>query len=133
GVIDCGPYRFGVDLKFSFGPRSALRSVCQRPNPDCLECRDRLSFSRGVPSLPAARMQPHVTGWLCAVGQQRIVAVFKTPTPKTPSRRRPHRMPVQPFHYTGGECLDLGVRTRQSIVELGNTGAFIKKHTPVLG
>jgi len=70
----------GVDLKISSAPplpRPTFHSVAVGlPNPHYLECRGGLAFPCGVPSLPAARMQPSMAGRLDSVRHQRIVAVL---------------------------------------------------------
>jgi hypothetical protein len=84
----------GVDREIFFGPPphapAHLSFRCGRlPNPHCLECCGGLPFPCGVPSLPAARMQPSVAGWFDAVGQERIVDVLTSATGKAASGRRP--------------------------------------------
>ena len=77
-------------------------------------------------------MQPGLAGGFDAVGQQRIVGVFTIAASETAPGRRAPRIVVQPFGDAAGEGLGLGLRTRQSAIELDDAGPFVKKDLPVL-
>src|SRR5262249_44237763 len=94
---------------------------------------ERLGLSGLMPRRPAARMQPRLAEDFDAVGQQRIVGVLATAAAETLPRRRVHGVAVQPFHDTTVEGADLGLRTRQPTVELGDSRAFVEERVPVLG
>ena len=78
-------------------------------------------------------MQPDVAGGFDAVGQQRIVGVFTIATSETASCRRAFRIAVQPFDDAAVEGLCLGLRPRQSAIELDDAGSLVKEDLPVLG
>ena len=65
-------------------------------------------------------MQPDVAGGFDAVGQQRIVDVFTIAASETAPCRRAFRIAVQPFNNATGKGLGLGLRTRQSAIELND-------------
>jgi class 3 adenylate cyclase len=77
-------------------------------------------------------MQPGMAGAFGAERQERIVSVFGIATAKTLSGWRVRRIVVQPLGNATGEGLGLGLRTRQSSIELDHTGAFVKEDMPVL-
>ena len=78
-------------------------------------------------------MQPDVAGGFGAVGQQRIVGVFTIAASETAPGRRAFRIAVQPFDDAAGKGLGLGLRTRQSAIELDDAGALVEEDLPVLG
>ena len=76
-------------------------------------------------------MQPDLAVGFGAVGQQRIVGVFTIGASETAPGRRAFGIAVQPFDDATGKGLGLGLGTRQSAIEPGHTGAFVKEDMPV--
>ena len=73
-----------------------------------------------------------VAGRFDAIGQQRIVGVFTIAASETAPCRRAFRIAVQPFDDATGKGLCLGLRTRQSAIELNDAGTLVKEDLPVL-
>ena len=78
-------------------------------------------------------MQPDVAGGFDAVGQQRIVGVFTIAASETAPGRRAFRVADLPFDDATGKGLGLGLRARQSAIELSDAGPLVKEDLPVLG
>jgi hypothetical protein len=49
------------------------------------------------------------------------------------TRWRPHRVAVEPFDETAGECAGLGFGPPYPAIEFGDAGAFVEERQPVLG
>ena len=78
-------------------------------------------------------MQPGVAGGFDAVGQQRIVGVIEVTTVETAPCQRVRRIAVQPLDDAAGKRLGLGLRPRQSRVELDDACPLVEEDLPVLG
>ena len=88
--------------------------------------------ARGVPSRPAARMQPGMAGLFGAERQQLVVGVFAPTAAETAAGRRACRIAVEPFDDAAIEGADLGLIARQPAIELGEPGALVEIRQPVL-
>ena len=78
-------------------------------------------------------MQPGVAGGFDAVGQQRIVGVIEVTTVETAPCQRLRRIAVQPLDDATGKRMGLGLRPRQSRVELDDACPLVEEDLPVLG
>jgi hypothetical protein len=65
-------------------------------------------------------MQPDMAGRFGTVWQQMVVGVLATTAAEAATRWGADRIAVQPFDHAAGEGSCLGLRPRQSTVELGN-------------
>src|SRR5208282_2824728 len=77
-------------------------------------------------------MKPDMAVCFGAVRQQRIAGSIWVAALDAMTGYWPCRIAIEPFGDATGEGLGLGRAARQSAVELGNAGAFVKVGEPVL-
>ena len=77
-------------------------------------------------------MQPGVAGRFGAVWQQLVDAVLTATTAEATARWGADWIVIQPFDDAAFKGSCLGLRARQSTVELGNTRPLVKVNLPIL-
>jgi hypothetical protein len=97
------------------------------------KCRDSRGLSRLMPRWPARAMQPSVTACVGPKWQQRIARPLSAAASYASSGCGRRGVTVEPLRYAAGDCSSLGLRPRQSTIELGNTGPVVEEDLPILG